>query len=82
LPIVKKIVADRGKVLAMIKPQFELSPQEIKKGVVRDEVLRMKAIEKIRACAVDLGFEVIGSADSAVKGPKGNLEHFLYLSIA
>ena len=81
LPTVKKLIAGGGKVLAMIKPQFELSPQEVKKGVVRDEKLRMKAIEKIKSFAVELGFEIVGSVDSGVRGVKGNLEHFLFLSI-
>jgi 23S rRNA (cytidine1920-2'-O)/16S rRNA (cytidine1409-2'-O)-methyltransferase len=63
----------------MIKPQFELEPSEIKKGVVRDEKLRQKAISKIKNFALSLGFKIISEADSALKGPKGNLEHFVLL---
>ncbi|MCL1971580.1 MAG: TlyA family RNA methyltransferase [Endomicrobia bacterium] len=79
LPMAFKTVKDSGFVLAMIKPQFELEPSEIKKGVVRDEKLRQKAIKKIKDFAYNLGFKIISEADSGLKGPKGNLEHFVLL---
>ena len=79
LPSAYKAVKNGGCVLAMIKPQFELEPSEIRKGVVRDEKLRQKAIDKIKNCALDLGFKIISEADSGLKGPKGNLEHFVLL---
>ncbi len=79
LPMAYQSIAKNGFVLAMIKPQFELEPSEIKKGVVRDEKLRQKAIDKIKKVALDLGFEIISEADSGLKGPKGNLEHFVLL---
>jgi 23S rRNA (cytidine1920-2'-O)/16S rRNA (cytidine1409-2'-O)-methyltransferase len=79
LPVAYKNITYNGFVLAMIKPQFELDPSEIKKGVVRDEKLRQKAINKIKKVALDLGFKIISENDSGLKGPKGNLEHFLFL---
>ncbi|MDR1952550.1 MAG: TlyA family RNA methyltransferase [Elusimicrobiota bacterium] len=79
LPVAYKAVKDDGFVLAMIKPQFELEPKEIKKGVVRDEKLRKKAIDKIKTFSEGLGFKIIDEIDSGLKGPKGNLEHFIYL---
>jgi 23S rRNA (cytidine1920-2'-O)/16S rRNA (cytidine1409-2'-O)-methyltransferase len=79
LPIVQKCIKKGGQILAMIKPQFELSPKEVKKGVVRDEALRQKAFCKIKDFARGLGMEILGEADSGLKGPKGNLEHFLWL---
>jgi 23S rRNA (cytidine1920-2'-O)/16S rRNA (cytidine1409-2'-O)-methyltransferase len=79
LPIVYKVICKNGSVLAMIKPQFELEPLEIKKGVVRDEKLRQKSISKIKNFALNLGFKIISEVDSGLKGPKGNLEHFVLL---
>jgi len=79
LPMAYKSVGEDAFVLAMIKPQFELEPSEIKKGVVRDEKLRQKAIDKIKNFALGLGFKIISEADSGLKGPKGNLEHFVLL---
>jgi 23S rRNA (cytidine1920-2'-O)/16S rRNA (cytidine1409-2'-O)-methyltransferase len=63
----------------MIKPQFELEPSEMKKGVVRDEKLRQKAINKIKNFALNLDFKIISEVDSGLKGPKGNLEYFVLL---
>jgi 23S rRNA (cytidine1920-2'-O)/16S rRNA (cytidine1409-2'-O)-methyltransferase len=79
LPVAYKSVAESGFVLAMIKPQFELEPREIKKGVVRDEKLRLKAIDKIKNFSLSVGFKIISEADSGLKGPKGNLERFVLL---
>jgi len=79
LPVVSEIVTSESFVIAMVKPQFELEPSEVKKGVVKDELLRQKAIDKIKNFAVGLGFEILKEQDSAVKGPKGNLEHFILL---
>jgi len=79
LPVVSEVVTNESLVVAMIKPQFELEPFEVKKGVVKDESLRQKAIDKIKKCAINLGFEILKEQDSAVKGPKGNLEHFVLL---
>jgi 23S rRNA (cytidine1920-2'-O)/16S rRNA (cytidine1409-2'-O)-methyltransferase len=79
LPVAYKSISERGFVLAMIKPQFELEPSEVKKGVVRDEKLRQKAINKIKRFALSLDFKIISEVDSGLKGPKGNLEHFVLL---
>ena len=72
LPLAGEIIKKDGLIIAMIKPQFELEPGEVKKGVVRDESLRQKAIDKIKNCAESLGLEILKEQDSGVKGPKGN----------
>jgi 23S rRNA (cytidine1920-2'-O)/16S rRNA (cytidine1409-2'-O)-methyltransferase len=79
LPTLARCLASGGQVLAMVKPQFEMSAVEVKRGVVRDEQLRATAINRIRDVAVDCGFVIAGGVDSEVKGPKGNIEHFLWL---
>ncbi|MDR0978091.1 MAG: TlyA family RNA methyltransferase [Endomicrobium sp.] len=79
LPVVYKTVSSGSFVLAMIKPQFELKPSEVKKGVVRDENLRQKAVNKIKDFALNLNFKIISEVDSGLRGPKGNLEHFILL---
>lgn len=79
LPLASEIISQNGFIVAMIKPQFELEPNEIKKGVVRDEQLRQKAINKIKDFSKSLNLEILKEQDSGVKGPKGNLEHFIML---
>jgi len=79
LPIADKCLNNGGEILAMVKPQFESLPSQMQKGVVREGSVRQEAIEKIKKCAQNLGLSVLGGVDSAIKGPKGNLEHFLWL---
>jgi 23S rRNA (cytidine1920-2'-O)/16S rRNA (cytidine1409-2'-O)-methyltransferase len=82
LPSVVPCLAPHGEIMAMVKPQFEVAPSETSKGVVRDEGIRQKAIEKIRAVARSMGLNIKGEADSEVKGPQGNIEHFLWLGLS
>lgn len=79
LPLASEIISQTGFIVAMIKPQFELEPSEIKKGVVKDDRLRQKAINKIKDFSKSLNLEILKEQDSGIKGPKGNLEHFVML---
>lgn len=72
-------VSPGGDILPMVKPQFELSPSEVPKGVVRDEAARARAVVRVREYALQLGLEVLGEAESTLVGPAGNHEFFLHL---
>ena len=69
-----------GRVVALVKPQFELGREEASRGrgVVRDPAVRAQAIaratEEVRAA----GFSILGTDDSILAGPKGNLEAFVH----
>ena len=78
LPSVAACLAPGGEVLAMVKPQFELSRERVRKGVVRDAGDRHEAILSVAAAAADLGLPVRGVASSGLPGPKGNRETFLW----
>lgn len=79
LPAVVPVLAPGAEVVAMVKPQFELSPKEVKGGVVRDDALREKAVQQVLACAEALGLRLLGREDSPVHGPAGNREVFVRL---
>ena len=70
-----------GEIVPMVKPQFELSPREVPKGVVRDEQARAAAVERVADHARSLGLELLGSAESPLTGPAGNHEYFLHLRV-
>jgi 23S rRNA (cytidine1920-2'-O)/16S rRNA (cytidine1409-2'-O)-methyltransferase len=73
------VTALGGDLLAMVKPQFELGRERVGKGgVVRSEDDRREAVEGVIAAADAAGFEVRGTADSGLPGPKGNLETFVW----
>jgi 23S rRNA (cytidine1920-2'-O)/16S rRNA (cytidine1409-2'-O)-methyltransferase len=79
LPAVAEVVAPGGVVAAMVKPQFELGPREVKQGVVRDDAARQRAVDGVAAAAAAVGLRADGQADSPVHGPSGNREIFLRL---
>ena len=78
LPKVKELVKTGGEIIALVKPQFEAPKGSTQKGVVKDEQIRLQAIDKIKNFSKTLGLSLLGNTTSPIKGPKGNLEHFLY----
>ena len=65
----------------MVKPQFEVGRDRIGKGgVVRDPALRREVVQDVAAAARAEGAAVMGSAPSALAGPSGNRETFLWLA--
>ncbi len=75
-------LAPAAEVLVMVKPQFELTREQVGKGgVVRDETLRAEAVARVREAARELGYRVVGEAESRLAGPKGNREVFLRLRL-
>ncbi len=81
LPCVWPFVKAGGWCVALIKPQFEVEPKFLDKGVVRDEVHRQTAIERVTAMVeseLDAAV-IIGITESPIHGPKGNVEYLLGL---
>jgi len=67
-----------GWCVALIKPQFEVGPKLLDRGVVRSEEARQSAIDKIVDFTPTLpGAEIIGVTESPIHGPKGNVEYLL-----
>ncbi|MFP5240493.1 MAG: TlyA family RNA methyltransferase, partial [Acidobacteriota bacterium] len=77
LPAVAGFVKPGGRVVALVKPQFEVGPGQTVKGVVRDENLRLLAVQMVENAAKDLDLHVLGVVPAAIKGPKGNQEYLL-----
>jgi len=80
LPPVVAVLPPGGRIVALVKPQFEVGKGQVGKGgVVRDPALRASAVANVRTVAEGLGLVVDGEADSVLPGPKGNQETFLLL---
>jgi len=75
------LLAKKAEGIVLIKPQFELSREEIRHGVVRDPQLHIKAILEIVRGLENLGFAVRGVDFSEKWGPKGNIEFLAYISL-
>lgn len=78
LPAIASCLMPGGEVLAMVKPQFELGRERVRKGVVRDPADRHEAILSVAHVAAELGLPVRGFASSGLPGPKGNRETFVW----
>jgi 23S rRNA (cytidine1920-2'-O)/16S rRNA (cytidine1409-2'-O)-methyltransferase len=67
-----------GRLLALVKPQFEAEREEIGKGgVVRDDAVRQRVCEEAATSVRSRGWEVEGITQSPITGPEGNVEFLL-----
>ncbi len=80
MPAVALCTREGGALVALVKPQFEVGREEAARarGVVRDEAARSAAIARATQAVATSGFEVLAECDSALRGPKGNLEAFVH----
>ncbi len=82
LPAVKALLRPGGAAVLLVKPQFEVGKGEVGKGgVVREDAKRIAALEGVEAAARELGFAVLGHAESPIAGPAGNREWLLGLQL-
>ncbi|MBO4693277.1 MAG: TlyA family RNA methyltransferase [Clostridia bacterium] len=80
LPVLYDLLKSDGRVVCLIKPQFEAGRENVgKKGVVRDSQVHISVIEKIIKEAIKNGFSVLDLDFSPVKGPEGNIEYLCFL---
>ena len=81
LPAALKLVKPDSKLLALIKPQFEVGKGQVgKKGVVRDSALHQLVCDRIQTWINSfINWKVMGIIESPIKGPEGNIE-FLILA--
>lgn len=63
--------------VALIKPQFEVGRAFLKKGLVKDELARDEAVERIKAQFISLGWQCLGLIRSPIEGGDGNIEFLI-----
>jgi 23S rRNA (cytidine1920-2'-O)/16S rRNA (cytidine1409-2'-O)-methyltransferase len=79
LPSITPLATPGAEFLILVKPQFELEKREVGKGgIVRDPLLREKAVRGVVAAAENAGLEVLGVKPSRLPGAEGNQEYFLH----
>ncbi len=83
LPVVKTwLVPQGGQVIALIKPQFEAGQKEVSRGegVISDPKIHRQVVEKITSFSAAIGYSILGTITSPLKGPKGNTEFLIWLA--
>jgi len=80
VPAVLKFIKKDARILALIKPQFEVGKGQVGKGgVVRDQKLHSRVIEELSNFFADIGLVCDAVFPSPLLGPKGNREFFISL---
>lgn len=79
LPALPLYLAPQGKILALVKPQFEVGKQGLGKGgIVKDASLYPQVEVTICDLSTSLGLKVESYFESSIPGSDGNREFFLY----
>ncbi len=80
LPVASQMLADKGKLVCLVKPQFEAGRQQVGKGgIVKDINVHKEVIQNVIQYGIDAGLYSYGLTYSPVKGAKGNIEYLLYM---
>lgn len=75
MPAIVPLLTDTGRLVTLIKPQFEVGRGEVGKGgIVRDPEKHARVIDEVNRAAKELGLEVRGVMESPIHGADGNVE--------
>ena len=78
LEVPLKLAAPQCRLVALIKPQFEVGKGEVGKGgVVRDPALHQRVCDEVREWLEGEGWRIDGIVESPITGPEGNVEFLI-----
>jgi 23S rRNA (cytidine1920-2'-O)/16S rRNA (cytidine1409-2'-O)-methyltransferase len=78
IPAIAPLLDERGEMVILVKPQFEVGKRAVGRGgVVRDPALHRAACDRVRATTERLGC-VVEMMESPILGAEGNREFLLY----
>ncbi|MCI8468469.1 MAG: TlyA family RNA methyltransferase [Eggerthellaceae bacterium] len=76
-PVIAALCAPGSVLMALVKPQFESRHDETDHGIVRDEAVRLRTVDEVRAALGEEGFDVTGVIESPIRGADGNVEYLV-----
>ena len=80
MPAVCKLLKPDARIITLIKPQFEADREDIRRGgIVKDDEVHRKVIEKIKFGMAEFGFEMRDVIESPIRGDKSGNKEFLAL---
>ena len=75
LPAVVSLLSPGGRIVTLIKPQFEVGKGEVGKGgIVKDPAQHQRVVAGVNSAAEALGLKVCGVIQSPISGADGNIE--------
>jgi 23S rRNA (cytidine1920-2'-O)/16S rRNA (cytidine1409-2'-O)-methyltransferase len=82
LPAVRRLLTDEGRIVALVKPQFEAGRDAVPRGgVVRDPAVWNKVLHDVSAAARRAGLEPRAIVRSPITGSDGNVEFLVDLRV-
>ncbi len=78
LPFVLPLLADNAQMIILCKPQFELNPKAIKKGMVKNPADLDVAKQAVMDFLTESDMHMIQAIDSPITGTDGNHEYLIY----
>ena len=79
LEVPLRLAATDARVVALIKPQFEVAKGEVGKGgIVRDPALHRRVCEEVTEWLESEGWRVAGLTESPITGTEGNIEFLVH----
>ena len=78
-PVLKHVKLSHADYLVMLKPQFEATPTQLNKGIVKNEKIRREIIKNFEQWLKGQDYVIIKKHDNDIKGKKGNQERFYWL---
>lgn len=74
-----KMLEPNFDLIVLVKPQFEVGPEKISRGIVKTSTDAEAALADVREFAENLGLRVLNQDTSPILGSEGNTEYLLHL---
>jgi 23S rRNA (cytidine1920-2'-O)/16S rRNA (cytidine1409-2'-O)-methyltransferase len=83
IPVLAEVVAPGGRLVLLVKPQFEAGRAEVSRGhgVITDPVIHARVRDEVEVCLLESQCTVVGWCDSPIVGGDGNREFLVYAGV-
>jgi 23S rRNA (cytidine1920-2'-O)/16S rRNA (cytidine1409-2'-O)-methyltransferase len=82
IPNVMEHLKPSGRIIVLLKPQFEAEKKEVGKGgIIKDPLVHARVLGRFIVWAIDYGFRLRGLVASPITGAEGNQEFLLLLTL-
>lgn len=83
VPNVAKLVKPDGRIICLVKPQFEAGRGQVGKGgLVKDPQLHARILGRFISWAIERGLRIGGLTSSPILGASGNREFFVFFVLS
>jgi len=80
MPAIQKLIKPNGKIITLIKPQFEAEREDVGRGgLIKDAAIHEQIIEKIKNGMAEFGFTMKQTIQSPITGAASGNKEFLAL---